>query len=79
MSKVEVQEDGLIPIFTAVYLVNPVIDIDNKSALFAISPFHVTYQIKKKISLQLSFAPKIKSIALVDPSKSLRKVGGKRF
>ena len=43
MSKVEVQEDGLIPIFTAVYLVNPVIDIDNKSALFAISPFHVTY------------------------------------
>ena len=34
---------------------------------------------QKKISLQLSFAPKIKSIALVDPSKSLRKVGGKRF
>jgi len=43
MSKVEIQEDGQIPIFTAVYLVNPVLDRENSKALFEISPFHVTY------------------------------------
>jgi len=44
MSK-EIKEvnDSLIPIYTGVFLVNPVVDAAESKAIFEISPFHVTY------------------------------------
>tara|TARA_R100001082_G_C4364666_1_gene161249 strand:+ start:390 stop:1019 length:630 start_codon:yes stop_codon:yes gene_type:complete len=43
MSDIEVQEDGKIPIYTACHLVSPVLNEDTGRAVFAISPFHITY------------------------------------
>lgn len=40
---IEVQEDGQIPIYTAIFLLHPVMDKNKSEALFAISPYHVTF------------------------------------
>ena len=40
---IEVQEDGQIPIYTGIFLVHPVIDRDKNEALFALSPYHITF------------------------------------
>ena len=40
---IDVQKDGHVPIYTGCFIVVPVIDRDRNEAIFAISPFHVTY------------------------------------
>lgn len=42
-SKIIESESSTIPIYTGVFLINPVIDSDTNNCLFALSTFHVTY------------------------------------